>query len=699
MRFEYPNTDRDPVVDILHGVEVADPYRWLEDPYSERTKAWVEAQNNLSRPYLAGLPARQFFVDRIDEILSAPRAGAPFKKAGRYFRYFNDGNAEQPRLLFAETLDDLLAGGRVLLDPLEFDAEGTTSISSVSVSPDGKLLAYSLSEAGSDWLTWRVRDIDSGSDLADRLSHSKFSLAEWMPDSSGFIYWGYPDEVGSASGERADALGVGKLMLHRLGTPQDSDTVIDHLPDSPQEIVGATFTDNDAWLILTSSIGTARENRVRARRLLSDGTFGPVLGVVPEPVALYAFAGSDDDVAYFRTDNDAIRSKLVAVDLAALEASGEAVWHEVVPESTDVLTMVNRVGDGFLAGYLHDAAYRLLRLSKTGELVEELDLDPPMSLLGISGKPGDAEAFVETTSFVEISRSYRIDMNSGEVVRLPVMGGEAGAEPLRIVWERGAAPSKDGTMVPFTLLRAADTPAGEPRPTILYGYGGFNIPQTPSFRVIWPAWLAAGGVVAIANLRGGGEYGREWYEAGYRERKQNVFDDFAGVGDHLVDTGVTTRGQLAIHGGSNGGLLVGAVMTQRPDLAAVALPIVGVMDMLRFHKFTIGWAWTQDYLDPDTPDGFEVIHKYSPLHNIRKDIEYPATLVLTGDHDDRVVPAHSHKFTATLQRAQAGEKPVLTRISVATGHGLGKPRSAIVAEYADMLAFAAEHTGLTTPSS
>ena len=260
-------------------------------------------------------------------------------------------------------------------------------------------------------------------------------------------------------------------------------------------------------------------------------------------------------------------------------------------------------------------------------------------------------------------------------------------------------PSKDGTMVPFTLLRAADTPAGEPRPTILYGYGGFNIPQTPSFRVIWPAWLAAGGVVAIANLRGGGEYGREWYEAGYRERKQNVFDDFAGVGDHLVDTGVTTRGQLAIHGGSNGGLLVGAVMTQRPDLAAVALPIVGVMDMLRFHKFTIGWAWTQDYLDPDTPEGFEVIYKYSPLHNIRKGVEYPATLVLTGDHDDRVVPAHSHKFTATLQRAQAGEKPVLTRISVATGHGLGKPRSAIVAEYADMLAFAAEHNGLTTPSS
>lgn len=694
MPFTYPTSDRDDVVEILHGVQIEDPYRWLEDPYSDRTKDWVEAQNEASGPYLAGLASRQFFADRLSEVLSAPRAGAPFRKAGRYFRFFNDGLAEQSSLVVADSLDDLLAGGRVLVDPVEFDAGGGVSLSSVAASPDGRFLAYSVSEAGSDWLTWRVRDIDSGVDLDDRLTHSKFSLAEWLPDSSGFLYWAYPDDAGAASGERADALGVGRMLLHRLGTSQDADEVVVHMPDSPQERAGAVFTDDDYWLIVISQIGTARETRVTARRLMDDGSFGPDLPVVPEPTAAYEFVGGDGDTAYFRTDQDAARGRLVAVDLLVLESSGKAIWREVVAERPDVLTMVERAGNGFVAGYLSDAAFRAFRLSLDGDVVDELVLDPPMSLVAISGKAGVDEVFVETTSFVEISRGYRIDMTSGEVERVPVVASEGEAEPLAIKWERRSSVSKDGTLVPYTLIRYADAPTGTPTPTILYGYGGFNIAQTPSFRVIWPAWLAAGGAVAIANLRGGGEFGRDWYEAGFRGRKQNVFDDFASVADDLLGSGVTSRDQLAIHGGSNGGLLVGAVMTQRPDIAAVALPIVGVLDMLRFHKFTIGWAWIADYGDPDAADDFEVLLKYSPLHNIRDGVEYPATLVLTGDHDDRVVPAHSHKFTAALQRAHVGDGPVLTRISTKTGHGLGKPRSAIIAEYADMLAFAAEHTGL-----
>lgn len=690
MKFEYPSTERVDVVDVLHGHQIADPFRWLEDPYSEQTKAWVTAQNQLSSAYLSTLQSRSFFARVLDQVLSTPRAGAPFKKGGRYFRFFNDGTVEQPVLLVAGSLDDLLASPRVLLDPIEFNPEGTSSISSVAASRDGKFLAFAISDAGSDWVTWRVRDIESGVDQADLLTHSKFSMAEWLPDSSGFLYRAYLDG-GEAVGDRADALGAGRMLLHRLGTAQAEDEVVDYRPHAPQEMAHPRFTDDGTWLVVSSNIGTARENTILVRRVLDGGGFGPELALVPEAKALYEFVGADGDIVYFRTDLGAPRSKLVSANLARLEASGEVVWSDLIGESDDVLTAVARAGDGFLAGYLHDAAYRVLRFSIDGEFVDALDLEEPMSLVGLWAKAGDDEAFIETTSYVEISRNYRIALESGDVEKLNLASEDV---PIGFKWDRRAAISADGTSVPYTLLRPADAPDHAPLPTILYGYGGFNIAQTPSFRVIWPAWLAAGGAIAIGNLRGGGEFGRDWYEGGFRKDKQNVFNDFAAIGDHLVETGVSTRSQLAIHGGSNGGLLVGAVMTQRPDLAAVALPIVGVMDMLRFHLFTIGWAWIQDYGDPDQADDFEVLLKYSPLHNIREGVEYPATLVLTGDHDDRVVPAHSHKFTATLQAAHRGDQPVLTRISVATGHGLGKPRSAIVAEYADMLAFAAEHTGL-----
>ncbi|QSB15163.1 S9 family peptidase [Natronosporangium hydrolyticum] len=708
--WRYPETERDQVVETQHGVEVPDPYRWLEDPYAERTKRWVDAQNQLTGDYLAGLDSRPYFSERLDSLLSAPRAGTPRQRGGRYLRSYNDGTAQLDTVYVAESLPELLAGGRTLVDPAEFDPGGRVSVTQISVSPDGRWAAYGLSDGGSDWVQWRVRDIATGEDTTDRVSHAKFSGAEWLPDSASFLYWAYPDHA-ETTGADATALGTGRLLRHRLGTDQADDEVVSYRPEAPRERAAAEITEDGRWLVLTFVEGTARKTWVAVRQIGADGQLGPALPVVPEPEALYTYAGSDEDQLYLRTDADAARGRLLVVDLAAVAAGDDpaSARRQLVAERDEVLTAVRRAGDGFLACYLDDAQDRIYRLSLAGERLGEVLLPGPLSLVSWSAHPGEDEAFLGITSFLDEHRSYRLAVGSGEVTPLPIgpVPATGGSTPAATgetlvgdgvggptVTERRRAPSADGTLVPYTMVRRADAPVGTPLPTLLYGYGGFNIPVTPSYRPIWPAWIEAGGAVVVANLRGGGEFGREWYEAGTRERKQNVFDDFVAVAEDLCATGVTTPGQLALHGRSNGGLLVGAVMTQRPELAAVALPMVGVLDMLRFHKFTIGWAWISDYGDPDDPADFEILRTYSPLHRLTEQVSYPATLVITGDHDDRVVPAHSHKFTATLQRVHAGSAPVLTRIETATGHGGGKPRWAIVAEAADMLAFAAEHTGL-----
>jgi prolyl oligopeptidase len=705
----YPHSERGPVVETLHGVKVADPYRWLEDPDSAQTKEWVAAQNAITEEYLAGLASRGWFHKQLSAILGVPVAGVPRARGGQqrtvYLLDRNDGSQDQDVVMVADDLATLAAGGRVLIDPAEFSADGTTSLRAAILSPDGKWVAYKVSEAGSDWTKLRVRSVGSGADTADVVSYAKFVHPEWLPDSSGFFYWTYP-EHGRASGDNPTALGTGQLMLHRLG--RDDDELI-YQPDNPR-LLGWPFVFADGWLILTITVGAGRKCLVQARRL-DGGTVGPVVHVVTEALASIDPVGVKDDVLYLHTDSGAPRGKVVSVDLASVESGGTGIWAELIPERDDILERAARAGGGFLAVYLRDAQHHVVRFDAAGAELGEVDLADAgqhgVSQHGVSqhsagsvtemNVDGDSsECFLGVESFVRGTRAYRVDLSTGRADPL-VLEDQAAPVP-DVVTERRSATSADGTTVPYFLLRPAGASAAGAEaalPTLLYGYGGYNKAMTPAFKAAWPAWLAAGGAVAVANLRGGGEYGREWHEAGRREHKQNVFDDFIAVGEHLISTGVTTHGQLVLHGRSNGGLLVGAVMTQRPDLAGVALPMVGVMDKLRFHKFTIGAAWIAEAGDPDVASDFAFLYAFSPLHALRAGTSYPATLILTGDHDDRVAPAHSYKFGAELQHDQAGDAPVLLRIEAATGHGLGKPKRMLAAEFADMLAFAAEHTGLT----
>jgi prolyl oligopeptidase len=681
----YPHSERGPVVEMLHGVEVADPYRWLEDPDSARTKEWVAAQNAVTEEYLAGLASRSWFGDQLSTILGVPRAGVPRARGGCYLLGRNDGSQDQDVVTVADDLATLAAGGRVLIDPADFSADGTASLGAATLSPDGKWVGYAVSEAGSDWARLRVRSVDSGVDTADAAPYAKFVGPVWSPDSSGFLYWTYPDR-GRASGDDPAALGAGQLMLHRLG--RDDDELI-YKPDNPR-LLARPYVYADGWLILIITAGSDRNCLVLARRLCG-GAPGPVELVVAEPRARFEPAGVRDGVLYLLTDDDAPRGKVISVDLARMESGGTGSWTELIPERDDVLQRAERAGPGFVAVYLRDAQHRVVRFDAAGAELGELDLGEGRSVGEVNVEEGSDECFLGVESFVRATRAYRVDLATGQADPL-VLADQTAPVP-DVVTERRSAISADGTRVPYFLLRPAG--AGPGLPTLLYGYGGYNRAITPAFRAAWAAWLAAGGALAAANLRGGGEYGREWHEAGTRERRQNAYDDFIAVGEHLISTGVTTRGRLALNGASNGGLLVGAVMTQRPDLAAAALPMVGVMDMLRFHKFTIGAAWIPEQGDPDVAEDFAFLYAYSPLHALRAGTCYPATLILTGDHDDRVAPAHSYKFGAELQHDQACDAPVLLRVETATGHGPGKPKRILAAEYADLLAFAAEHTGLT----
>ena len=695
----FPETRRDDAVEMLHGQPIADPYRWLEDPDSEETADWVKRQNEFTAAYLESLPDRPWFVDTMQQVMRQPRAGVPFKRAGHYFVDRNDGTQNQNVIYVASSLPELLAGGRVLLDPNTFSVDGTSSLASLAVSGDGRLVAYGVSEAGSDWATFRLLDLNSGSDIDDAPIKTKFSQAEWLPDHRSYVYTHF-DHAVDADGTQTAALSGPKLRIHRIGEPQDHDELILEFPENDQLMFWGEVTDDDRYLVVSIVEGTENKNRLWVYPIISGqrSELGSPVKIIDEVIAEFVLAGSQANTVYLRTDLDAEAGRLVAVDLETF-AEGEAFrFRDVVPESEDTLLDVRAAGDGFILVYLADAQPLIMEVDIDGDSPRTLDA-PAGAIVGLNAKRGDSDAFVGLSSITSATRSYLIETNSSTVTSLAglVQSGHEEFVAPEIVMERRRATGKDGTPVPYFLISPVNADRSRPQPTLLYGYGGFKIPVLADYRPGWPCWLAAGGVLAIANMRGGGEFGTAWYEGGRLANKQSVFDDFVAVAEDLKQTGVTTTQQLALHGRSNGGLLVGAVMTQHPELAAAALPAVGVLDLLRFHLFTIGAAWISDYGNPTDPEQFAQALAYSPLHNVRPGTSYPATLVLTGDHDDRVVPLHSHKFTAALQHAQAGEQPILTRIEVSTGHGLGKPTALIAAEWADLLAFAAYQTGLGPP--
>lgn len=693
----YPQTRRDDTVDTLHGQQIADPYRWLEDPDSDETRAWVDEQRAATESYLETLPSRAWFADTMRRVASRPRAGIPHGDGGWFFLNRNDGTMPQDVWHVARTVDELAgSSARVILDPASWSPDGTSSLSTFTVSHDGRYLAVARSDAGSDWQRVRVLEVETGEDIGEPELVTKFAEPTWLPDGISYLYNAF-DDMGDAVGTQTGALGRPRVMRHTLGS--DADELVADLPTDDRVIFDWGVSHDGRWLWLLPRRGTENRNQLWVHPLITEEgrtEVGERVVLVAEADAEYTVVRSAGEWGgearlIVLTDRDAPRGRVVVFDL---EAPGEPVT--LIPEGDDVISDVICAGDHLLVERLVDATPRLSRYDLDGTYVGDVDL-PAGANVASDGSPTRTHAYVGVSTVTEPTAAYEIDGATGEARPLHLVDSGSGvAGPYSV--ERAHATSKDGTRVPYFLIRPANSSTG-PAPTMLYGYGGFKIPVLADYRPGWSGWLAAGGVLVIANLRGGGEYGSDWYDDGRLDNKQHVFDDAIAVAEHLVETGVTTPQQLTVHGRSNGGLLVGAVMTQRPDLFAVALPTVGVLDLLRFHKFTIGAAWISDYGDPDDAHDFAVELAYSPLHNVHEGTAYPATLVATGDHDDRVVPLHSHKFTATLQAAQSGEAPILTRIEVSTGHGAGKPVQVQAAEWADLLAFAAHHTGLVPPSA
>ena len=648
----YPPTRKATVVDDFFGTKVADPYRWLEDDNSAETQAWVAAQNKVTDAYLGQIPVRDQLRERMTRLWDFEKYGAPFKRGKRYFYSYNTGLQSQSVIYVTE---DPKARGRVLLDPNNLSKDGTVALGGLSPTEDGRLVAYSVSVAGSDWQTWKVRDVTTGKDLADEILWSKASGASWRKDGSGFYYSRY------AAPKAGDALtGVNNnhlLCFHKLGRPQAEDQVIFQRPDQPEWYLGGAVTDDGRWLIISAGKGTNPESSLFLQDLSKPGS--PVEPFLDRMDASYSVVDNQGDLFFVTTNKSAPRNRLVAIRRGQTDPTK---WTELIPQAKgkDVLESVSLVGGRFVATWMRDAHSAIEFFDLKGKKSGTLRLPALGTVSGFGGRREDAETFYTFGSFTYPGTIYRLDLKTGKsaIFRAPKVAFKPADFEVKQVFYA----SKDGTKVPMFLVHKKGVKLDGQNPTLLYGYGGFNISLTPSFSVSRMVWLELGGVYAMPNLRGGGEYGLDWYDAGRKDKKQNVFDDFIAAGEWLIANKYTCTPKLAINGGSNGGLLVGACLTQRPDLFGAAVPEVGVMDMLRFHKFTLGWGWKSDYGSSETKKGFATLMTYSPLHTIKPGTVYPPTLVTTGDHDDRVVPAHSHKFTATLQAAQAGSAAILTRI-------------------------------------
>lgn len=654
-----------------------DPYRWLEDAESAETQAFIRDQNAISEPLLAASPTLSHFRKSVAELLSA-EVLMGVREAGDWLYAWRSDSRNQPELVRAKTFDDL-AHPESVLDPNGLSEDGTVAVTATSFNSDGTLMAYTVAEAGSDWFTIRVLDLENLETLPDSIPWCKWNTPQWMPDGSSFTYWAYDAPDGNAL---TDEMGKGRLKVHQVGADVDPTTEDDSVTvlwefDEPR-MFARHHPPSDDWFVLTTDTGSSSGNDLQVRAHDDYLSLQLVEGHDDEWTPI----GIIDDRLFVITDSGAERYQLDSFDLVSGERS------TLVPEhDTDVLLDAELVAGAIALVYSHDASHRLDLVSLDGSHAAPVPLPEGIAITGMHGSQDSANLYVDAQTFVDPGTAYLVVTDGPSTVRVEAHTASAAqsASTTRI-----AATSADGTRVPAFLVRRG---AGEmPAPTLVWGYGGFNIPLNPSFRAVFAAWVAAGGTLVIPNLRGGGEFGSEWHKAGTKERKQNVFDDLYAVAEHLREAGIASR--IALHGRSNGGLLAGAALTQRPDLWDAVLPGVGVLDMLRFHLFTIGWAWISDYGDPDDTGAAEYLRAYSPLHNAAER-EYPPTLITTGDHDDRVVPAHSLKFAAALQHAQRGDAPVLLAVDTRAGHGMGKPKSAQIDEYAQQLSFAADNTGLT----
>ena len=680
----YPPTRRDDIVETHFGVAVADPYRWLENDVrtDAQVRDWVIAENKVTEGYLAALPGRAILAARMKRLYDYERYGTPHKAGDRIFFTRNSGLQNQSPLYVREGTGGL---ERLLLDPNALAADGTTALAEWKPSQDGRWLLYAVQDGGTDWRTLRVIDVAAGKTLDDRVEWVKYSNLSWAHDGSGFYYSRF--DAPADGGKFQATVENQRVYFHALGTPQDRDHMVYATPRRPKLGHYAEATDDGRWLIITSSEGT--DDRYALTLIPLTGADRKPRTLVKRLTHDWAFVGNVGDRLWFRTNLNAPRGRIVTLDAAHPHARPV----EIVPQTSDTLSGASMIGNRIVLAYLSDAKTVASLVELDGRPVGEVPLPGIGTAAGFARKPGDSETFFSFSSYTDPSVIYRYDSatNRAQVWARPRLA----FDPEAFQTDQIFYASRDGTRIPMFLIRRKDVAAsGRPGPTLLYGYGGFNVAQTPGFSATRLAWLEQGGTVAIANLRGGGEYGTAWHDAGRLAHKQNVFDDFIAAAEYLRGQGIAGKGQIAIEGRSNGGLLVGAVVNQRPELFAAALPSVGVMDMLRFDRFTAGRYWVDDYGYPDRQADFRNLLAYSPYHNIRDGQSYPAILATTADTDDRVVPGHSFKYTAALQHADIGSKPHLIRIETRAGHGSGKPIDKTIAEFADIYAFAARWTGL-----
>ena len=683
----YPATQMVEHVDHYHGVDVADPYRWLEDDVRESAdvRQWVDAQNEVTFAYLKGIPERDIIKKRLTALWDFERYGAPLKEGGRYYYTHNNGLQNQNLVYVQSSLD---AEAEILIDPNTWSDDGTVALSSYFPSPDGRHVAYLIQDGGTDWMVARVMEVDGGAVLDDKLEGLKFTGLSWARDGSGFYYSRYP---AAEADEKFQALNMNQAVyFHTLGQAQQQDDVVYARPDAPEWGFRAVVTDDGEHLVITVWKGTDDRYQI-VHRHLTDPDAEPVMLIEGFDYD-YSFVGNVGNELYFRTNNNAPRNRLIAIDITKPEPEN---WREVIPQAVDVLAGVNLVGGRIIADYMQDAQTVVNIFDLEGKQTGSVDLPGIGTASGFSGKFDDPETFFYYTSYNTPTTVNRLDVETGEVTKFrePHVDFNSDDYVVKQVFYK----SKDGTRVPMFISHRRDVELNGKAPSLLFGYGGFNISITPSFSVTWLSWMEMGGVFAVANLRGGGEYGEEWHKAGTKLHKQNVFDDFIAAAEYLIAENYTVPEKLAIFGGSNGGLLVGAVTNQRPDLFAAAIPAVGVMDMLRFQEFTAGRFWVDDYGSSENPDEFKALYAYSPYHNVSKGTKYPAVLVTTADTDDRVVPGHSFKYAAAMQMAQGGAAPILIRIETRAGHGSGKPTEMIIEEYADRWAFLVKNLRIQLP--